>query len=110
MMTPLHVLLALRVEFEKEHRELSATRMLGPYRVLSTDRSGDFVVTSNGHPISSCHPWRRSLYFPRGADGSRNRRRGVCPAAMLKPCLPACVLCGIGFVPPGVTPSLASMQ
>ena len=84
----------------KEYREFSAIRMLGPYRVLTSDRSGDCVVTSNGHPLSSCHPWRRSLYFSTGGDGSRYRRRGVCQASIFQPCSVACVLCGSRFVPP----------
>ena len=76
----------------KQFVEKIAVRMLGPYCVKNFD--GSHHVTSNGHPLSTNHPWRRTRYFEVGGDGSRQLPGRPCVGSHFVICTSKCGLCG----------------
>ena len=68
---------------------MPCVRRLGPYLPVR-GADGNFIQTSNGHPLSSDHPWHRSPYLS-GVDESLDIIG--CPASLRAPCKTCCVLC-----------------
>ena len=74
----------------KHHSDLPCVRHLGPYRPVY-NLAGELIVTSNGHPLSSNHPWHRP---PQLADRDEcSSILGGCHASLRKPCTVLCCLC-----------------
>ena len=62
---------------------------LGPYLPVY-GLNGDLLVASNGHPLSSNHPWHRS---PDLSGGDDSLTITGCPASLREACTEQCCLC-----------------
>ena len=68
---------------------MPCVRRLGPYLPVR-GADGSIIQTSNGHPLSSDHPWHRSPFL-KGVDESLDIIG--CPASLRAPCKTCCILC-----------------